>query len=607
MPKIGDYYAELGVKGLGNVTSAFASVRKGLTDLASAAIAPITSLGASLTNLVNPLTMVGTALGAIGAGAGVGGMLKLAADAEQTAVSFEVLLGSAGKAKALVEDLAKFGAATPFEVPGLSQAAKTLLNFGVAGDQVMGSLDMLSNVAMGNNEKLQALATVYGQIASTGRLTGGDLLQLINAGFNPLLTISQRTGRSMADLKKDMEKGLITFDMVKAAFQAETAEGGRFYQMNEKMSKTLGGLWSSASDAVTGVLRQIGEAIVEAFDLKGLVQRMADFAGSFQTTWGPTIKTAMAGISATVVTAFNNWLPVARQFFSTVVASWGALRDVASSVLGAIGSLFRSFFSEGVGDIREWVMAFLTMLEFWMTNWRTYLAIAYERSALFFTNTWERMKAFFQNGVILIQWLGENWWEILVTMARAVGTVFENIAANIATVIKNIPGLIRGTVSFAELWTPLLEGFESAVKEMPKFVDAAVKDSTPALDVLRDDLEKAREKFYGSKFAKPEADAETPVGAAAPKLPERPIAPGLSLPAGPIQAAAGAAPGGGISFVGLADLANQMQQEAGKRIQEQIAAASQKTASAVEQVAKAAAGDVLRVQVVGGGGLATYA
>ncbi len=601
MPKIGDYYAELGVKGLGNVTSAFASVRKGLTALASTAIAPITSLRASLTNLLNPLTMAGTALGALGVGAGVGGMLKLAADAEQTAVSFEVLLGSAEKAKALVEDLTKFGAATPFEVPGLSQAAKTLLNFGVAGDQVMGSLDMLSNVAMGNNEKLQALATVYGQIASTGRLTGGDLLQLINAGFNPLLTISQRTGRSMADLKKDMEKGLITFDMVKAAFQAETAEGGRFYQMNEKMSKTLGGLWSSASDAVTGVLRQIGEAMVEAFDLKGLVQRMADFAGSFQTTWVPTIKTAMGGISATVATAFNNWLPVARQCFSMLVAWWGVLWDVASSVLGAVGSLFRSFFSEGVGDIREWVMAFMTMLEFWFTNWKTYLAIAYERSVLFFTNTWERMKAFFQNGVILIQWLGENWWEILVTMARAVGTVFENIATNIATIIKNIPGLIRGTVSFAELWTPLLEGFESAVKEMPKFVDAAVKDSTPALDVLRDDLEKAREKFYGSKFAKPEADAETPVGAAAPKRPERPIAPGLSLPA------AGAATGGGISFVGLADLANQMQQEAGKRVQEQIAAASQKTASAIEQVAKAAAGDVLRVQVVGGGGRATYA
>ena len=36
----------------------------------------------------------------------------------------------------------------------------------------------------------------------------------------------------------------------------------------------------------------------------------------------------------------------------------------------------------------------MTMLEFWFTNWKTYLAIAYERSVLFFTNTWERMKAF---------------------------------------------------------------------------------------------------------------------------------------------------------------------------------------------------------------------
>ena len=223
MPKIGDYYAELGVKGLGNVTSAFASVRKGLTALASTAIAPITSLRASLTNLLNPLTMAGTALGALGVGAGVGGMLKLAADAEQTAVSFEVLLGSAEKAKALVEDLTKFGAATPFEVPGLSQAAKTLLNFGVAGDQVMGSLDMLERRDGQQREASGAGDRVRSDCLH--RPVDWVIFQLINAGFNPLLTISQRTGRSMADLKKDMEKGLITFDMVKAAFQAETAEG----------------------------------------------------------------------------------------------------------------------------------------------------------------------------------------------------------------------------------------------------------------------------------------------------------------------------------------------------------------------------------------------
>ena len=77
--------------------------------------------------------------------------------------------------------------------------------------------------------KLSSLTLAFSQVQSTGRLMGQDLLQMIGQGFNPLQIISEKTGRSMADLKKDMENGAISADMVTEAFKIATSEGGRFF------------------------------------------------------------------------------------------------------------------------------------------------------------------------------------------------------------------------------------------------------------------------------------------------------------------------------------------------------------------------------------------
>lgn len=239
-------------------------------------------LGNSARALMAPLAGVASQLAkmsAVGVGAGVAGVaglaawsVKLAAEAEQAQVSFEVMLGSLGEARAMLADINKFGAATPFSTAGLTEASKTLLNFGVAGDQVMPVLDALSNVAAGNEQRMKQLALVYGQISSSGRLMGQDLMQLINAGFNPLTSISKRTGESMAELKKRMEAGALGLGEVQQAFVDATSKGGQFYQMNEKQSRTLIGRISTLRDEVSLMFTQLGTSITENLDLKAATQ-----------------------------------------------------------------------------------------------------------------------------------------------------------------------------------------------------------------------------------------------------------------------------------------------------------------------------------------------
>ena len=176
--------------------------------------------------------------------------IKNAAEFERTNIALEVLTGSLAAAKKLYSDLEALAIKTPFEVTDLLNASKTLLAFGVPLKMITKDITMLTNVAGGNKEALASLTLAFGQVAAAGRLTGQDLLQFVNAGFSPLQEISERTGISMGELKKKMEQGAISVDMLRFAFQSATEKGGRFYQMNEKQSQTVIGLWSTLIEKI---------------------------------------------------------------------------------------------------------------------------------------------------------------------------------------------------------------------------------------------------------------------------------------------------------------------------------------------------------------------
>lgn len=178
-------------------------------------------------------------------GAGIGAITKLGMEAENSAISFEVLLGSSEKATDMLGKITEMAAKTPFEKMDLQNAAQQMLNFGVAENQVLDYMKQLGDIAAGDKQRFQSLALVFGQVSSAGKLSGQDLLQFINAGFNPLKELADMTGESYASLQEKMSKGLITTDMVAAAMKRATSEGGKFYQMMDKMSATTGGRISS--------------------------------------------------------------------------------------------------------------------------------------------------------------------------------------------------------------------------------------------------------------------------------------------------------------------------------------------------------------------------
>lgn len=177
-------------------------------------------------------------------------------------VSFQTMGGEAAGAK-LYTDLTKFAQESIYgnEVYKLAQ---TQMAFGADAKQVMPTVSMLGDVSMGDKQRLESLNLAYSQARSAGKLMGQDLLQFVNAGFNPLQEISAATGRSMAQLREDMSKGKISFDDVDAAFVRATSSGGKFYKMTERIAETPFGKVEAMRGQVQGLGLQLGEAMAPA-------------------------------------------------------------------------------------------------------------------------------------------------------------------------------------------------------------------------------------------------------------------------------------------------------------------------------------------------------
>ena len=133
-----------------------------------------------------------------------------------------------------------------------------MLGFNIQAEDTIKYLKAISDISMGESGKFNSLTLAFSQMSAAGKLMGQDLNQMINAGFNPLQQISEKTGKSIATLKDEMSKGAVSAEMVQQAFIDATSAGGKFYNMSENASKTINGQLSMMQDAREAVFNELG-------------------------------------------------------------------------------------------------------------------------------------------------------------------------------------------------------------------------------------------------------------------------------------------------------------------------------------------------------------
>lgn len=252
------------------------------------------------------------------AGEFFGGAMKDALERQKIQTSFNVLAGGDAAGKQLTRQLVELQRDTILGNE-VFKNAQTMMAFGADSTQVAADLKMLGDITMGDTERLNSLTLAFSQSRAAGKLMGQDLLQMVNAGFNPLQVMSEKTGRSMEALKDDMSKGLITFDMIHKAFRDATSEGGRYNNMLAKIAETpagktqqLKGMWGEVKIAIGNALMpllswgvEIGRSIMPVIEsitgplangisiITGRMQQIFDYARQIVGTtdeWQPLME-----------------------------------------------------------------------------------------------------------------------------------------------------------------------------------------------------------------------------------------------------------------------------------------------------------------------------
>lgn len=243
---------------------------------------------------------------------------------------FKVLLGSAAKANKHVAELRKLAMKTPFRTTDLAAASQQLLAFGVNSNSVSGHLRRLGDISLGNKEKFQQLGLVFGQVSSQGKLMGQDLLQFINAGFNPLKELSKMGRGTYQELKDQMAQGKISFQDVQAAIEHATSKGGQFFNGMKEGSKTF----AAQVDALKGNLEILaGNAFKPLYNL---LTRIVPHLGAVASKLNKYPK-----IIGAVTTAVTTLTAAMVTFYAA--QKWAVFNEAIRSSMGSAMKFFSAF------------------------------------------------------------------------------------------------------------------------------------------------------------------------------------------------------------------------------------------------------------------------
>lgn len=326
-------------------------------------------------------------------------------------VSFEVLFGGVDQAKKMIDDINNY-AAKAYGKTAVSNGVQMMAGFDIGKDEIMQNVRAIGDIAMGDVNKFNSLTLAFSQMSSTGKLMGQDLLQMINAGFNPLVQMSKTTGKSVAQLKDDMSKGIITAQMVKQAFYDASGAGGQFNGMIERMSNETGGLWKGALSKIElwmnrfyNWIEPVLKPALQQFnkfldDPIGTIGRLTD---KFTTDF-PIISGLVIGVTAALA-AYK----VVTGVITIATGVWTAAQWLLNAALTA----------NPIGLIVAGVVALIALIAFliikidgWGETWDNvvkFCTLSFERFKTALTFAWLTIQDTFMSGLELIE---RGWYKL---------------------------------------------------------------------------------------------------------------------------------------------------------------------------------------------------
>lgn len=365
---------------------------------------------------------------------------------EQYTTNFTTMLGSQQDAVKKVDELKKFAASTPLSMDDLAKGTQTLLAFGVESENSTGILRQLGDIALGDADKMQRLSTAFGKATAAGKVTGDTVQQMIDAGWNPLIQISNAAGETMEQTQKRMSAGKVSVEELQAAMEAVTTGTGQFAGGMEAASHTTQGLISTLQDNARALVGEVFQPISDGLlgqVLPGAIEAIGQLTTAFQTNGVSGMVTAASSIIASFLSAFTSRLP---EFITLAMSMLQTLGSGISQNLTTITNAAFQAFMAFVQGLTQMLPGLLDMaLQMVMTLGQNLVANApqiVDSAVQLFTSFIDT----------LIEWLPE-----LVPLA------FQIVTELATSLIDNIPTIAEKVVELgAAVVDAIIQGISDA-------------------------------------------------------------------------------------------------------------------------------------------------
>lgn len=274
---------------------------------------------------------------------------------QQQQVALEGILGSATKARSVLNNITNFALKSPYRTDELVRFTKQLSAFGIGSDDLFPTVTKLADISAGLGVDMDRIILAYGQVKSAAVLRGQELRQFTEAGIPMVEKLAKKFEElngeivTTADVFELISERKVSFEMVSEVLSDMTAEGGQFYKMQEELTNTLAGQISKLKDTWTLALNDMGKsgggilnAIVKL--LQNIIKDTHSVAVGIAAAFAvPTLMRAVRHFNA-IVRLLRISLSLVKGVGAGIIGlASGAIALVITKLIGASTELKRAF------------------------------------------------------------------------------------------------------------------------------------------------------------------------------------------------------------------------------------------------------------------------
>lgn len=251
------------------------------------------------------------------------------AQLEQYQTALTNMLGSSEEAQSILEEIKQDAARTPFDTAGLVKANELLISTGVDAESSRKTILALGDAVSatgGGNDELSRMAQNLQQIKNAGKATAADIKQFAYVGIDVYGILADYTGKSTAEV----QKMTVTYDLLTAALEKASDEGGRYYNSMSTQSKTLNGQMSTLQDNATQLAGLMTEDLTNG--IKMVVSNVNDLT-----------------VAATEAYKTDGWVGLAKE-----IASLNPLISGVISEMSALGDGLSTIANNAISVLDQW-------------------------------------------------------------------------------------------------------------------------------------------------------------------------------------------------------------------------------------------------------------